>query len=294
MTSHSAFPGPIDNGIEITTAKFAAILGATPSKGARSPLLWNAAFKAAGIDAVMHPMDTRPEALGAVVASLKADPRYVGGAIAVPHKQTVGAFLDRVEPEAARIGAVNAIYRDGSDLVGANTDGAGALAQIGELVGGAEALKSKRALLIGIGGAGIAVAAFLAGRTASLTLANRNRATANDAAETLGAIAVDYPLSAEVLATTDLLVNASTVGYQDGPEGSPVAENLLAALPDGACVYDVIYQPPETPLLAAAAARGLKTRNGLGMNLDQAVIAFEKANPGALTLEEIRGAMRSA
>lgn len=284
----------IDNAVEITTERYAAILGATPSKGARSPLLWNAAFKAAGIDAVMHPMDTRPEVLGEVVAALKADPRYVGGAIAVPHKQTVGAFLDRLEPEAARIGAVNAIYRDGDELVGANTDGAGALSQIEALVGGADALKGKRATLIGLGGAGVAVAAYLAGRTASLTLANRSRAATNDAAEKLGAIAVDYPLSPEVLEATDLLVNATTLGHQDGPAGSPIAENLLEALPDDATVYDVIYQPRETPLLAAAKARGLATLDGLGMNQDQAVIAFDKAVPGALGLDQIREAMRAA
>jgi shikimate dehydrogenase len=289
-----SFSGPIDNAVEITTGRYAAILGATPSKGARSPLLWNAAFKAAGIDAVMHPMDTRPEVLGEVVAALKADPRYVGGAIAVPHKQTVGAFLDRLEPEAERIGAVNAIYRDGDALVGANTDGAGALAQIEALVGGADALKSRRATLIGLGGAGVAVAAYLAVRTASLTLANRSRAAAEAAAGKLGATAVDYPLSAEILAATDLLVNASTVGHQDGPAGSPVAQDLLASLPDGAAVYDVIYQPRETPLLAAAGARGLATLDGLGMNLDQAVIAFAKAVPGALDTDRIREAMRAA
>ncbi|MEQ8587723.1 MAG: shikimate dehydrogenase [Thalassobaculaceae bacterium] len=289
-----SFSAPLDNTVEITTERYAAILGATPSKGARSPLLWNAAFRAAGIDAVMHPMDTRPEVLDEVVAALKADPRYLGGAVAVPHKQTIGAFLDRLEPEAARIGAVNAIYRDGSELVGANTDGAGALSQIAELVGGADALKGMRATLIGLGGAGVAVAAYLAGRTASLALANRSRAAANEAAEKLGAIAVDFPLSPEVLEATDLLVNATAVGHQDGPAGSPVPESMLATLPDGAAVYDVIYQPRETPLLAAAKARGLRTLDGLGMNLDQAVIAFEKAAPGALSIDAIREAMRAA
>ena len=289
-----SFAGPIDNRIEITTAQYAAILGATPSKGARSPLLWNAAFKAAGIDAVMHPMDTKSENLGTVFAALKADPRFVGGAVAVPHKQAVGTFLDRLEPEAARIGAVNAIYRDGDALVGANTDGAGALSQIEVLVSGADALRTKRATVIGLGGAGLAVAAYLAGRTASLTVANRTRATADAASQKLGAIAVDYPLSPEVLEATDLLVNATTIGHPDGPEGLPVAENMLAALPEDAAVYDVIYHPSPTPLLAAAQALGLATCDGLGMNLDQAVIAFDKAMPGALPVERIREAMRGA
>ncbi len=286
-----AFAAALDNRVSIETPVYAAILGLTPSKGARSPLLWGAAFTAAGIDAVMHPMDVRPDNLATVVAGLKADPRYLGGAVAVPHKQTIGAMLDRLEPEAAKIGAVNSIYRDGDALVGANTDGAGALSQIEDLVGGTESLKTKRTTVIGIGGAGIAVAAFLAGRTAELRVSNRSRASADDAATRLGATAIDLPLSLEILRATDLLVNCTTVGYQDGPQGSPVDPDDLSSLPKGAAVYDIIYQPRETPLLKTAAALGLATRDGLGMNMDQAVIAWIKANPDALSLDAVRAAM---
>ncbi|NQW10002.1 MAG: shikimate dehydrogenase [Alphaproteobacteria bacterium] len=289
-----SFDGPIDNPISITTERYAAILGANPSKGARSPLLWNAGFAAAGIDAVMHPMDTTVENLSTVIAALKADRRYLGGAVTMPHKQAIAAHLDRLEPEAARIGAVNAIYRDGDALVGANTDGAGALAQIEELVGGANALATKRALLIGLGGAGIAVAAYLAGHVASLMLANRTRSVADEVAARLSSTAVDYPVSRRVLETIDLLVNATTIGHQDGLQGSPVSADDLGALPVGAVVYDIIYQPRETPLLRAAAARGLAVRDGLGMNLDQAVIAFVKANPAALDMDAVRAAMLAA
>lgn len=290
----AVFPGPIGNAVEITTGRYAAILGASPSRGARSPLLWNAAFRAAGIDAVMHPMDVTAENLAAVVAALRADDRFVGGAVAVPHKQAMLPLLDRVEPEAARIGAVNAIYRDGGALIGANTDGAGALSQIEELVGGAQALASRHALVLGLGGAGLAVAAFLAGRVAALAVANRSAGTAEAVAAKLGATVAGWPVGAETLGKVDLVVNATTIGHAAGPEGSPLAEADLQALPGSAAVYDVIYQPDVTPLLALAAARGLATRNGLGMNLDQAVIAFGKAVPGALDMDAVRTAMRAA
>lgn len=294
MAGPAAFAGPIGNPVTVETGRYAAILGASPSKGARSPLLWNAAFRAAGIDAVMHPMDVTATDLPALVSVLRADPRFVGGAVAVPHKQALVALLDRVEPEAARIGAVNAIYRDGGMLVGANTDGAGALSQIEELVGGANALMTRRALVLGLGGAGLAVAAFLAGRVTELTVANRGRATAEAMAAKLGALVADWPVGADVTSKIDLLVNATSVGHKDGPAGSPIDPAALAALPASAAVYDVIYQPDVTPLLAAAAARGLETRNGLGMNLDQAVIAFGKAVPGALPMDAVRAAMRAA
>lgn len=294
MAGAAAFAAPIGNPVTIATERYAAILGATPSKGARSPLLWNAAFKAAGLDAVMHPMDVTVEDLPAAVAALRADPRFVGGAVAVPHKQAMVRLLDRVEPEAAKIGAVNAIYRESGALVGANTDGAGALSQIEELVGGGHALQTRRALVLGLGGAGLAVAAFLAGRVTELTVANRSRATADAVAVKLGVMVAGWPVGPDVLSKVDLLVNATSVGHRDGPAGSPVAERDLAALPASAAVYDVVYQPDVTPLLAIAAARGLATRNGLGMNLDQAVIAFTKAMPGVLGRDAVRAAMRAA
>ncbi|WP_420402490.1 shikimate dehydrogenase family protein [Nisaea sp.] len=286
----------LDNDPTISTAKYAAILGLTPSKGARSPLLWNAAFKAGEIDAAMVPMDVTPENLAGLVAALKADKRYVGGAVAVPHKQEIAKLLDRLEPEAERIGAVNAIYRDGDALVGANTDGAGALSQIADAL---PDLGGRKAVLIGLGGAGIAVAAYLAGAVKELVVANRTETKAKEAAIRLGdnVSSAPLPLTGELLSDCGVLVNCTTAGYQDGPAGTPLgaeADTLLDALPSDALVYDIIYQPLETELLSRAAQRGLKTRNGLGMNLDQAVIAFQKANPGALSIDRVRDAMRNA
>lgn len=292
--SAGTFAGLIDNEVAISTRRFAAIIGLSPSKGARSPVLWNAAFAAGGIDAMMHPMDVTPSGLPALVEALKGDARFIGGAVAVPHKQAIAAHLDRLEPEAERIGAVNALYRDNGDLVGANTDGAAALSQIEAMAGGGARLKARHALVVGLGGAGAAVAAYLAGRVASLHLVNRTPRTAKELARRLDAKAAAFPIPRDLLAATDLLVNATTLGHQDGPQGSAVPGDMLAALPATAMVYDVIYQPSQTPLLAAAAARGLTTCNGLGMNLDQAVIAFTKALPDALGIDRIRQAMQAA
>ena len=285
----------IGNEVRPKTARFAAILGLTPSKGARSPVLWNAAYEAAGDDASMVPMDVTEGNLPALVDALRADLRYLGGAVAMPHKQGLLPLLDHLEPEAARIGAVNSLYRhaDGG-LVGANTDGAGALAEITDLVGGAEELARRRAVVLGLGGAGLAVAAYLAAGVSDLALANRTQATAAAAAQRLGARRIDWPVAEDDLANCDLVVNCSTIGFADGPAGSPLAAGALAALPATAAVYDVIYQPRETRLLAAARARGLSARDGLGMNLEQAVIAFDKTNPGLLQRSRLRQVMADA
>jgi shikimate dehydrogenase len=293
--SDTLFPDFLDNSVTMTTAKYAAILGLAPSKGARSPTLWNAAFAAAGLDAVMCPFDVTEANLAGLVAALKADPRYIGGSVAMPHKQGLVPLLDRLEPEAERIGAVNAIYRDGDDLVGANTDGAGALAQLRELV---DDLDGRHAMVLGMGGAGLAVAAYLADNVASLRLANRTIETAATFAERLGGKVrgVPLPRSSADLRGVNLIVNCTSVGHQDGDQGSSLGDNsetLLDAMPDDTVIYDIIYQPAETELLRQAKAIGLVTLNGLGMNLDQAVIAFEKANPGQLSIDAIRDAMQA-
>lgn len=285
----------LDNQITCDTERYAAILGLSPSKGARSPSLWNAAYAAAGADAIMHPFDVTEANLARLVTALKADPRYIGGSVAVPHKQGLVPLLDRLEPEAERIGAVNAIYRDGTDLVGANTDGAGALEQLRGFV---DNLSGRHAVVLGLGGAGLAVAAYLAGNVASLKLATRAVEDAKAFAERLGGKVrgVPMPRSSADLRGVNLIVNCTSVGFQDGDQGSSLGDNseaLLDAMPDDTVIYDIIYQPAETELLRQAKVIGLMTLNGLGMNQDQAVIAFEKANPGLLTIDEIRDAMQS-
>lgn len=294
--SDNLFPAFLENSITIDTERYAAIIGLSPSTGARSPTLWNAAFAAAGADAVMHPFDVSEANLAGLVAALKADPRYIGGSVAVPHKQGLVPLLDRLEPEAERIGAVNAIYRDGADLVGANTDGAAALAQLQGLI---DNLGARHAMILGLGGAGLAVAAYIAENVASLRLVNRSVEKAKAFAERLGGKvrAGPPPRSSADLRGVNLIVNCTSVGHQDGDQGCSLGDNseaLLDAMPDDTVIFDIIYQPGETELLRQAKVIGLVTMNGLGMNQDQAVIAFGKANPGLLSIDEIRDAMQSA
>lgn len=282
--SERLFPGLLDNDAHLTTGGYAAILGLSPSKGARSPTLWNAAFSAAGIDARMLPFDVSADKLGALVAALRTDRRFIGGAVTMPHKQAMIGLLDRVEPEAERIGAVNAIHRVDAMLVGANTDGAGALAELERLTQGR--LGERRAVLLGLGGGGLAVAAYLVRRVAGLTLVNRSAEKAAAFAQRLGVASAPWPASAALLGGADLLINCTSTGHATGDVAAsplgPCIDELLAAMPAGSIVYDIIYQPAETRLMARARARGLVAENGLGMNLEQAVIAFSRAFPSAL------------
>ncbi len=340
----------IDNRASVdlaATRTFAAILGESPSRGARSPSLWNAAFRALGVSSVMHPFDVRRENLPAVVDALRDDERYIGGAVAVPYKQELVSLLDELEPEARTIGAVNCIYRRGRSLVGANTDGAGLLSVLDAELGRGF-LSGKSAVVLGAGGAGRAVATYLAvalGRGGRLVVANRTTSRCVDLAEHLNAwtkVEVSgLPAPLDTLADADLVVNCTSVGFDavrtDGagaytlrpytplgevdsdlrvPPGDQavrrytiaargaVLRNLtgtfetLARTHERVVLCDIVYQPPQTTLLSAAACFGLRTIGGLGMNLAQAVIAFEKAVEGAGLgpgdLARVRAAMLSA
>ena len=312
-----------------STRHYAAILGAAPSKGARSPTLWNRAFKALNISAVMHPMDVAPADLPEIIEELRDDPRFLGGAVAVPYKQEILRSLDELEDEARAIGAVNCLYRSGGRLIGANTDGAAALMSIRRLV---PELSGAVVVLLGIGGAGRAVAAYLAkaiGTSGTLLLANRTPGKEAFArrlrAYCRSEILPTWPVPHEVLANADLIVNATSIGSEltharDGgahvllaytplaPIGAitPVApgDDVVHRFADAnfeaigtnieqswrslqyvsrAAVFDIVYQPAQSILLTLARARGLKSAGGEMMNLEQAIISFQKAvTPGTL------------
>lgn len=306
------------------TDYYAAILGESPSKGAKSPTLWNAAFKGLGLSGRMHPMDVQAERIEDLVAHLKRDTRFIGGAVTMPYKIQIIPFLDEIEPEAEAIGAVNCIYRGQDKLIGTNTDGAGALWSLKKYMPGS--IEGKCALLMGTGGAGFAVAAYLAtalGPQGRLRLINRSGESKERLAERLkGKCKIetaDWPPAPAQVKAVDILVNCSSVGFETMKQDEKGAFNLKYYTPLGPVddsiriktdedaerrylqqaaeaikinfgyslevlaaandpfVFDIIYQPKETPLLFLAGLLGYKTLNGVSMNLEQAVIAFDKA-----------------
>lgn len=302
---------------------YAAILGESPSKGARSPVLWNAAFEAHDINARMVPMDVTPEALPDLVAALRNDDKFIGGAVAMPYKSAIMPLLDRIEEQAQTIGAINCIYRSGDTLVGCNTDGAGAIWSLKQAVAD---LAGSTALLIGCGGAGSAVATYVAheiGKEGLLKLANRDSSKAQEMVEKLSAVSktelTQLPLEDNALAGVDILINCTSLGFEPARLNGDRAQSLkfytplaeaelavdvpaddkveqeyckVAATEIGAnvarslevltqaspkVIMDIVYQPERTLLLSISDMFGAQTINGLGMNLEQAVIAYDKA-----------------
>jgi shikimate dehydrogenase len=255
----------------------AAVIG-HPVRHSLSPVLHNAAFAALGLDWVYVALDVAPGNGAAAVVGMRAL-GIQGLNITMPHKADVAGAVDRLAPEAAALGAVNTVVREGSELVGHNTDGAGLLAALRndehlELVG-------RRCLVVGAGGAARAVVLALAGAGVAeiVIAARRPEAAAAAAALAPGLARVGVVDDA---AAASLIVNATpvgmahvagdaTIGGADAVAVWPVDPSRLGP---GQIVVDLIYDPLVSPLLAAARERGAVGINGVGMLLHQAAAAF--------------------
>jgi len=308
----------IANSVDLSKSeRYAAIIGEQPSKGARSPVLWNSAFAAHEFDAHFHPFDTTEDRLGDLVAALRADPRYLGGAVTAPYKTEIVPLLDQVDPTAERIGAINCVFRNGDKLAGTNTDGEAARETLLKRLGPG-GLDGLIVCLLGTGGAGLAVAAFISedlGRRGRLLLCNRDLPSSMKCATRLaGNIdVIEWPPPPESYSGVDVLINCTSVGF--APDGaaeratellrSPLSAELepsrniaqsieaVSNLPSSTIIFDIIYQPSETMLLRIAKAHNRRTLNGLDMNLEQAVLAFLRAFPSA-DATTVRLAMQNA
>jgi len=254
-----------------------ALIG-KPLRRRHSQVMHDAAFDAAGIDARYELLELDGDDVPAAVAQARG-PDWLGLGVTAPYKKMVAGMVDEVEPDARAIGAVNNVVRTAdARLVGFNSDAPGF--RVGVEIAMGRSLEGTDVVVVGAGGAAHAVVhACLTGGVGRLTIANRTRASAVALAERFAGLS-RRPVTAtgladdrfnEALRTADLAVNATTVGMIDPGITIPIDR-----LPDHATVFDLVYVPPETPLLRAARARGLRGANGSEMLIAQAAIAFER------------------
>ena len=244
-----------------------------PVAHSRSPIIHNYWLKKYGMTGSYVPLPVVPGTLGTAIAGLKAL-GFKGCNLTIPHKVEAMAFMDELDTNAKRVGAVNTIVvqADGS-LKGLNTDGYGYIQSL------LDAQPDWRAdagpiTVLGAGGAARAVVLSLADRGAKeIRLLNRSPAAAQALADEFGQPVKALPWASRhaALGGAALLVNTTSQGMY----GNPALDLDLSDLSTTALVSDVIYVPLETPLLRAAKARGNPTVGGLGMLLNQARPAFE-------------------
>jgi len=247
-----------------------------------SPALFNAAFEAAGIDATYEAWDTTPDTLEGRLDALRGGD-FFGANVTIPHKQAVVPFLDGTSETASKIGAVNTIVHADGKLSGHNTDVTGFARSLREDAG--FDAKRKKTMLLGSGGAARAVALALmeAGAEVIFVMARKPR--------NLDKMAVEMkPLTPTGTTITwaywgdgsylrmcneaDLIVNCTPIGTagSDTAAQSPVAADLMQPR---TVFFDLVYNPAETPFLAAAKSRGAQAIGGLGMLVYQAAESFK-------------------
>jgi shikimate dehydrogenase len=283
-------PQPVQPAINAAT-RLCAVLGA-PIRHSASPAMHNAAFAALGLDWRYLAFEVSPENLRAAIDGAKVM-GFAGLNLTVPHKLLAVEMMDVLDESAKIWGAVNTIKFDSgagilpanSDhtgkmtvplkirAVGFNTDADGLVNSLREDLG--LELRGAKVLLLGAGGAGRTAALKLATENvAELFLVNRTSGNAQEIANEIKArfasakVVVGFPE-----ANVDLILNATSLGLKS-EDSSPLDESVFS-LKQTRAVYDMIYRPAETKLLAAAKTAGCKTANGLGMLLHQGAKAFE-------------------
>jgi len=236
-----------------------------------------AAFAALGLNWRYLTVEVPPAKLADAIRGMRAF-GMKGANLTIPHKVAVMEHLDRIAPDAALIGAVNTIRRESDLLIGENTDGKGFLRGVRETAHVDP--KGKRIVVLGAGGAARAIVTelTLAG-AADILVVNRGMLrgesmVADLAAKTHGPIRFErWPIIYAVPAGTDILVNATSIGLYPEVDAMPAVD--LRAIEPAALVCDVVFNPPETRLLAAARLLNLRVLDGLSMLVNQGVIGFE-------------------
>jgi shikimate dehydrogenase len=235
------------------------------------------AFAAAGLNWRYQLLHVRPYHLATAVAGVRAL-GFRGFNLTIPHKVAVLQHLDKVAPDAALIGAVNTVRREGDRLIGENTDGKGFLRSVREDAGIDPADKS--IVFLGAGGAAraMAVELALAGAT-DITIVNRSPERGRELVTLLNektpakALYVPWMDAYCVPEGTAILVNATSIGLYPNIEDVPAV--AMSTVGPDLLVCDVIPNPPHTRFLQLAAARGARTLTGLGMLVNQGAIAFK-------------------
>jgi shikimate dehydrogenase len=255
-----------------------ALIG-DPIEHTMSPAMHNAAFRALGIDCIYVAFGVKPENLARAIEGLRGF-NLMGMNVTIPHKVAVMPLLDKIDPIAEKIGAVNTVTNIGGVLTGYNTDATGFLQPL--LEKGIEP-KGKKIVIVGAGGAARAVSFILADRGADPVILNRREEldwAVNLAARLSKEFKKDVPAMEstpenlkKALEKADIVVNATSVGMNPVADKTPVPGELLRK---ELAVFDVIYNPIKTRLVKEAEAAGAETASGIDMLVWQGILAFEK------------------
>ena len=249
--------------------KLIALIG-DPVAHSVSPAMQNAAFASLGLNYVYLAFRVPSAGLGDAVTGLRGL-GLRGANVTIPHKTLVLPFLDAIDDQARRVGAVNTILNEGGKLAGRNTDAPGFLTALRR--GGYEP-RGEKAVVLGAGGAARGVVFALRDSGAAVSIVNRTPAAARALAAETGSTVFEMTEAGmrTALAGASLVVNATSVGMSPGDDATPLPTALLRP---GMVVFDTVYRPRQTRLLREAEAAGCVAIGGLEMLIEQGALAFE-------------------
>lgn len=259
---------------------YAEVIG-DPIAQSKSPTIHGFWLEQLGIEGRYERALVTAEGLADYIAARRLDPDWRGCNVTMPHKQAVIALLDRLDPLAATIGAVNTVVREADGtLTGYNTDAPGFLEPLAPHLADTHLVRMARVL--GTGGAARAIVAALASEKFVIVLAGRDPAKARALLDELAPVGEHYAIGLDHFADPtdfafddrtqlfDVVVNASPLGMTGQP---PLAFDFSHA-PPNSVVYDIVTSPLDTAFLRAARAAGFPTVDGLAMLIGQAAVAF--------------------
>ncbi len=253
-----------------------------PIAHSKSPVIHGFWLEKLGIPGEYTRTHVTAEGLADYLEASKADERWAGCNVTMPHKQAIIPLLDALDPLAEQLGAVNTVVREGDKLAGYNTDAGGFLEALQDRL--EEQHYFRMARILGTGGAARAIIAALAKEGFTLVVAGRNPEKARALLDELApkgehhAIQLDHFAAPTDFAfddregCLDLIVNASPLGMT----GNPPLQFGWSHAPPGSIAYDIVTSPADTPFLQNAKAKGYEVIHGVSMLIGQAAIAFEK------------------
>ena len=272
-----------------------------PVSHSMSAIMHNAAFKHMELDYQYELLNIKPENLGEVIKNFRVE-TFGGANVTIPHKVKIMKYLDEVDAEAKRIGAVNTIIMKGDRLKGYNTDGKGAIRTITETYG---PLNGAEIVMLGAGGAARAIGYHISKSAGRLRILNRNSGRAKKLARylkslpecnsSISSFLLDNQNLENCIKDADILVNTTPIGMSPNVEASPVDAKFLHSK---LLVFDAVYNPPMTKLLREAETAGAQILPGLRMLVYQGSESFRMwtglAPPEQLMLQVIKEELNHA
>lgn len=271
------------------STQFCMVIG-NPISHSLSPAIHNAAYQALDLDFVY--VACQVEDVKNALAGMRALSNFRGMSITIPHKISAMQYVDHVNEVDRSIGSINTVVHESDKLIGMGTDGPGALKALTDA--GVE-LAGKQVLMLGAGGAARAIAFPLLrdASPAGLALMDINESLLQELSNALRTVS-DTPIQSEMITehalaqamdTADVIIHCTSVGMHPNPDASLVPAHLLRP---GQVVFDIVYTPLETRLLADAKAKGLQTVSGVEMFVNQAVLQFEQFTGADAPIEVMR------